>query len=35
MVASMLEHALLQMLWQAIFDNELAFDDTLSPSVSS
>lgn len=35
MLPSMLKHALLQMLWQVIFDDEHAFDDALGPSMCS
>ena len=31
----MLEHALFQMFWQVVLDDERAFDDALSPSVSA
>ena len=35
MFPSMLEHALLQVLWQVIWNNEDAFDNALGPSVGS
>ena len=35
MFPSMLEHALLQMIWQVVFDDECAFDNALGPSVRS
>ena len=31
----MLEHTLLQMLWQVVFDDEHAFDYALGPSVGA
>lgn len=35
MFPSMLEHTLLQMFWQVIWDNESAFDNALGPCVGS
>lgn len=35
MFPSMLEHALLQMFWQVIWNNEDTFDNALGPSVRS
>lgn len=35
MFPSLVEHALLQMLWQVIFNDEGAFDNALRPSVCS
>lgn len=35
MFTSMLEHTLLQMFWQVIWDDESAFDNALGPRVGS